>query len=78
MTIDVECVRTSDAPDLVRSLAARGFQAEVVAEEGHIAITADDLAGVEHALEEWAAERGLPFVPHLVDEEHVVLCPPGS
>jgi hypothetical protein len=78
MTVDVKCVRTSDAPDLVRSLAEQGFQADIVAAEGHIAVSADDLPGVEHALERWAAERGLPFVPHLVDERHVVLCPPGS
>jgi hypothetical protein len=77
MTVEVECVRTSDAPDLVRSLASQGFQ-DVVAEEGHIVVTADDLAGVEHALGVWAADRGLPFVPHLVDTTHVVLCPPGS
>jgi hypothetical protein len=38
----------------------------------------DDLAVVEHAVEDWTAERGLPFVPLVVDDKHVVLSPPGS
>ena len=38
----------------------------------------DDLAVVEHAVEDWTAERGLPFVPLVVDDQHVVLSPPGS
>jgi len=76
MKVDIELTRSSDAADLARSLTAQGIEADVL--DGHVAATADDLAHVEHALDRWTAERGLPFVPQHVDERHVVLCPPGS
>jgi hypothetical protein len=50
----------------------------VLTEPDRVAATADDLTLVEHAIESWTAERGLPFVPLQVDEQHVVLSPPGS
>lgn len=78
MTVDVELTRTADAPDLARSLAAQGFETDVRGKPGHVLVSADDVVGVEHALEDWTAERGLPFVPYHLDEQRVVLCPPGS
>jgi hypothetical protein len=78
MKVDIEVTRSSDAEDLAQSLTARGIQADVLTDPDRVAVTAPDLALVEHAVEEWTAERGLPFVPLQVDEQHVVLSPPGS
>jgi glycerate-2-kinase len=78
MRVDIEVARSSDVEDLAQSLTAQGIKAEVLTEPDRIAATADDLALVEHAVESWTAERGLPFVPLHVDEQHVVLSPPGS
>ena len=78
MRVEIEVARSSDAEDLAQSLTAQGIQADVLTEPDRVATTADDLAVVEHALEGWTAERGLPFVPLQVDEQHVVLSPPGS
>ncbi|HEU0304285.1 MAG TPA: hypothetical protein VFR32_06875 [Gaiellaceae bacterium] len=78
MRVHIEVVRTTDAEDLARSLAAQGIHADVLTEPDRVAATADDVALVDHAVEDWTAERGLPFVPQHVDERHVVLCPPGS
>lgn len=78
MKVDIDVARSSDAEDLAQSLTAQGIQADVLTEPDRVTATADDLALVEHAVEGWTAERGLPFVPQHVDEHHVVLCPPGS
>jgi hypothetical protein len=78
MRIDIELARSSDAEDLAQSLNAQGIQADVLTEPARVTATAENLALVEHAVEDWAAERGLPFVPQHVDEQHVVLSPPGS
>ena len=78
MRVDIELVRSADAEDLARSLAAQGIQADVLTAPDRVTATADTVAHVDHALEDWTAERGLPFVPQHVDERHVVLCPPGS
>jgi hypothetical protein len=78
MRVDIELTRSSDAEDVARSLTAQGIPADVLTDPDRVAAMADDLASVEHALEEWTAERGLPFVPQQVDEQHVVLSPPGS
>ncbi len=61
-------------------MTAQGIQANVLSDPDPDRVTAvaDDLALVEHAIEGWTAERGLPFVPLLVDEKHFVLSPPGS
>jgi hypothetical protein len=77
MTVDVELMRPSDAADLARSLSTQGLSAEL-RNDGHVVVSADDIAGVEHAVEGWAAARGLPFVSHHLDGQRVVLCPPGS
>jgi hypothetical protein len=76
--IDVEITRSSDAPELARALVEQGLEADANGEVGHVSVTADDVTLVEHALERWVAEKGLPFVPHPVDDGHVVLAPPGS
>jgi hypothetical protein len=78
MRVDIELVRSGDAEDLARSLIAQGIPADVLTEPSRVAATADEIAHVDHALEDWTAERGLPFVPQHVDDRHVVLCPPGS
>jgi hypothetical protein len=78
MRVDIEVARSSDAEDLAQSLTAQGIQADVLTEPDRVAVTADDAAAVEHAVEKWTAERGLPFVPLQVDEQHVVITPPGS
>ena len=78
MTVDVELTRTADASDLVRALTAQGFAVDAVADSGHVLVQADDLTGGGHALEDWTASRGLPFVSHVVGEDRLVLCPPGS
>jgi hypothetical protein len=78
MRVDIEVARSSDAEDLAQSLIAQGIEADVLTKPDRVAATADDVARVEHAVESWTAERGLPFVPLHVDDEHVVLSPPGS
>jgi hypothetical protein len=78
MKVHIELTRSSDAEDLARSLTAQGIQAEVLPDPDRVSATADDLALVEHAVEDWTAERGLPFVLLHVDDGHVVLSPPGS
>lgn len=77
MRFDIDLTRTPDAEDLVQSLTAQGIEAEL-AEPDRITAKAEDFALVEHAVEEWTAERGLPFVPMHVDDRRVVVSPPGS
>ena len=77
MTVDVEVSRSCDATDLARALAAQGFEANVQ-ETGHVEVVGDDLTQLEHALDAWVAEKGLPFVPHFADDGRVVLTPPAS
>jgi hypothetical protein len=78
MKVHIELTRTTDAEDLAQSLNAQGVQAEVLTDPDRVTAVVDDLAVVEHAVEDWTAERGLPFVPLVVDDKHVVLSPPGS
>jgi hypothetical protein len=78
VTVDVEITRSCDAQDLARALAEQGFEADVLAETGHVVVMANDFTEVEHALDSWVAEKGLPFVLHPVDDGHVVLTPPAS
>jgi len=78
MRVHIEVARSSDAEDLAQSLTAQGIKVDVLTGPDRVAATADDLALVEHAVESWTAERGLPFVLLQVDDKHVVLSPPGS
>jgi hypothetical protein len=77
MTVEIEVTRTADASDLAKALAAQGFVADTEG-AGCIRVEAESCAHIEHALEDWTAARGLPFVPQVVDDQHVVLAPPGS
>jgi hypothetical protein len=78
MKVHIDVSRSSDAEDLAQSLTARGIPANVLSGPDRVTAVADDLTLVEHAVEDWSAERGLPFVPLHVDEKHFVLSPPGS
>ena len=77
MKFDIELTRSADAEDLAQSLSAKGIEAEL-SEPNCVTAKAEDFAVVEHAVEEWTAERGLPFVPLHVDDRRVVVTPPGS
>ncbi len=77
MTIEIELTRTADTGDLAQALSAKGFETDTPG-SGCIRVEAADCTVVAHALESWAAERGLPFVPQHLDERHLVLSPPGS
>ena len=78
MKVHIELTRSADAEDLAQSLTAQGIEAKVLTDPDRVTAVVDDLAVVEHAVEDWTAERGLPFVPLVVDDKHVVLSPPGS
>lgn len=78
MTVAVELMRTADAPDLVRTLAAQGLDADMDEACCELRVRADSVVSVGHAVEAWSASRGLPFVPYLVGENRVVLAPPAS
>jgi hypothetical protein len=77
MTVEIEVTRTNDAADLARALNGNGFSAKADG-DGCVVVEADDLVGVEHALEDWTAERELPFVTRALGDDRIVLCPPGS
>jgi hypothetical protein len=77
MRFEIELTRSADAEDLVQSLSAKGIDAEL-SEPDRVTAKAEDFVLVEHAVEEWTAERGLPFVPLHVDDRRVVVTPPGS
>jgi hypothetical protein len=74
MTVDVELTRPCDTDGILAALAAQGLEGEV-GEDCHVTVRANDLAQVEHALDSWTWEKGLPFVPHQVDERSIVLAP---
>lgn len=78
MTVAIELARASDAPDLALILAEHGFEADVRGGSCELIVLADDVVSVEHAVDEWTASRGLPFVPYLVGSDRVVVAPPGS
>ena len=77
MKFDIELTRVADAEDLAQSLSAKGIEAEL-SEPDWVTAKAEGFVLVEHAVEEWTAERGLPFVPLHVDDRRVVVTPPGS
>ena len=78
MRVNIEVARSSDAEDLAQSLTAQGIRADVLTKPDRVAATAGNVALIDHAVDGWTAERGLPFVPLHVDDQHVVLSPPGS
>lgn len=78
MTVAIELTRPCDAPDVIEALTACGLETSLVAGNGHLLVRADNVIEVEHALDAWTMERGLPFVPFQVDERTVVLAPPPA
>jgi len=74
MTVDVELTRPCDTDEVLAALAAQGLEGEV-GDDCHVTVRAEDLAQVEHALDAWSWEKGLPFVPHQVDDHSIVLAP---
>jgi hypothetical protein len=77
MTVDVELTRPCDTDEVLAALAAQGLAGEV-GDDCHVTVQADDLAQVELALDTWAWESGLPFVPFQVDERSIVLAPASA
>jgi hypothetical protein len=78
MTVAVELTRSCDAPDVARALQALGLETQLGSGNGNLLVRADDLAQVEHALDSWMLERGLPFIPIQIDEQTVVVAPPPA
>jgi hypothetical protein len=78
MTVAVELMRTTDAPDLALILAEHGLEADARGGSCELMVLADSVVSVEHAVEDWTASRGLPFVPYLVGVDRVIVAPPGS
>jgi len=74
MTVDVELTRPCDTEEVLAALEAQGLEGEV-GEDCHVTVRAEDLAQVELALDAWAWEKGLPFVPYHVDDHSIVLAP---
>jgi hypothetical protein len=75
MTVDVQLTRPCDCDEVLAALAAQGLQGEV-GEDCHVTVSgAHDLAQVEHALDTWTWQKGLPFAPFQVDDHSIVLAP---
>jgi hypothetical protein len=80
--IHVRFSRTCDAEDAFPTLAGHVAGA-TLADEG-IEVACDPLdetrilRELEHALDEWLAERQLPFAPLEVGEHTVLVRPPGD
>lgn len=84
-TFRVEVVRTVDAPGVLEALDSHGLAAALVEVDGHLEVEvtsdheADEVTSeVSHALDDWAAESGVPFKAMKVDERHLTVCPPGD
>ena len=77
MTVDIELVRSCDTEEVLAALAASGLEG-AAEEECKVVVQAYDLGQVELALDNWTWERGLPFVPHQVDERTFVLAPASA
>ena len=78
MTIAVELTRQVDGPDVLAMLEAGGVKGKLREDGCEVVVQADDCETVAHLLEEWAAERELPFVPVQVDGCSFVLVPPAG
>jgi hypothetical protein len=78
MTIAVELTRTIDGPDVLAVLEAGGVAGRLSDDGREVIVSGDDCTIVAHLLEEWVAERQLPFVPVQVDGCSYVLVPPAG
>lgn len=80
--IHVRFSRTCDAEDAFPTLAGYVAGATLADEGIEVECNALDEARVlrelEHALDEWLAERRLPFAPLEIDEHTVLVRPPGD
>lgn len=82
-TIRIELARTVDATDVAQALAAHGLTPRLVEVDG---IWEVDVAGrverqdvvtdATHALDDWVAERGVPFVAVQVEDRRLIVRPP--
>ena len=78
MTIAVELTRAVDGPEVLAALAAGGLSGELSSDGCGLVVRGDDGPAVGHALDAWASERGLPFVPVRVDASSYALVPPAG
>ena len=78
MTIAVELTRSVDGPEVLAMLEAGGVEGKLSEDGCEVTVSADDCETVSHLLEEWAAEREIPFSPVRVDGCSFVLAPPAG
>jgi hypothetical protein len=78
MTIAVELTRAVDGPEVLAMLEAGGVEGKLSDDGCEVVVSADDCETVSHLLEEWAAEREIPFSPVQVDGCSFVLAPPAG
>ena len=78
MTIAVELTRAVDGPGVLATLEAGGVRGRLSHDGREVIVSADDGAAVAHLLEDWVAERRLPFVPVRVDGSSYALVPPAG
>jgi hypothetical protein len=80
--IHVRFSRTCDAADAFPTLSGHVAGATLAGEGIEVACDPLDEARIlrelEHALDEWLAERELPFTPLELDDHTVLVRPPGS
>jgi hypothetical protein len=78
MTIAVELTRAVDGPDVLAALTAEGLSGELTGDGCGLIVRGEDGPAVGHALDAWASERGLPFVPVQVGLSSFALVPPAG
>ncbi len=76
----VELARPADAWEALEALSRRGLVARIVAREGRweIEVSEGTVGEASHALDDWLAARGLPFIPMRLDERRLALVPPAE
>lgn len=74
----VELTRQSDGPGLVQALAEHGLEAELVGDDLAVQVQDCDEEQLTHAIEDWLAERELPFVPIRIDDCTFAVAPPAG
>ena len=78
MTIAVELTRSVDGPEVLAALAESGLSGILSGDGRGLIVSGDDGPAVRHALDAWASEHGLPFVPVQVDPSSYALVPPAG
>lgn len=76
----VELARPADAWEALEALEGHGLVAEIVSREGRweIEVAGGTVEEASHALDDWLAARGLPFVPMRVGARRLTLRPPAE